>query len=165
MVSSDSYHGLHLCTQRLLSESAIRDLLCEYTHLIDQGRLREVAALFASSDYGQCGPDGVAITLISSDADAVFAACSGFIRMYGDPPVPRTKHLLTNTRIAVDGESATALSYVTVIQGTEDLALQPILAGRYFDRFTCVDGSWQFSSRLFCLDNMGEMSAHAKRAL
>ena len=150
---------------RIVAESAIRDLLCEYTHLIDQGRLGEVAALFAQSDYGQCGPDGVATTLISSDADAVFAACSGFIRMYGDPPVPRTKHLLTNTRIAVDGESATALSYVTVIQGTEDLALQPILAGRYFDRFTCVDGSWQFSSRLFCLDNMGEMSAHAKRAL
>ncbi len=115
---------------------------------------------------GSAGRTGVAITLISSDADAVFAACSGFIRMYGDPPVPRTKHLLTNTRIAVDGESATALSYVTVIQGTENLALQPILAGgRYFDRFTCVDGSWQFSSRLFCLDNMGEMSAHAKRAL
>ena len=125
----------------------------------------EVAALFAQSDYGQCGPDGVATTLISSDADAVFAACSGFIRMYGDPPVPRTKHLLTNTRISVDGESATALSYVTVIQGTEDLALQPILSGCYFDRFTCIDGSWQFSSRLFCLDNMGDMSAHAKRAL
>ncbi len=150
---------------RIVTESAIRDLLCEYTHLIDQGRLREVAALFAQSDYGQCGPDGVATTLISSDADAVFAACSGFIRMYGDPPVPRTKHLLTNTRISVDGESATALSYVTVIQGTEDLALQPILSGRYFDRFTCIDGSWQFSSRLFCLDNMGDMSAHAKRAL
>ena len=37
---------------RIVAESAIRDLLCEYTHLIDQGRLREVAALFASSDYG-----------------------------------------------------------------------------------------------------------------
>ncbi len=150
---------------RIVAESAIRDLLCEYTHLIDQGRLGEVAALFAQSDYGQCGPDGVATTLISSDADAVFAACSGFIRMYGDPPVPRTKHLLTNTRIVVDDESASALSYVTVIQGTEDLALQPILSGRYFDRFSCIDGSWQFSSRLFCLDNMGDMSAHAKRAL
>ncbi|MDI9899275.1 nuclear transport factor 2 family protein [Rhodococcus sp. IEGM 1409] len=150
---------------RIVAESAIRDLLCEYTHLIDQGRLREVAALFAQSDYGQCGPDGVATTVISSDADAVFAACNGFIRMYDDPPIPRTKHLLTNTRISVDGESATALSYVTVIQGIEDLALQPILSGRYFDRFTCVDGTWQFSSRLFCLDNMGDMSAHAKRAL
>ena len=150
---------------RIVAESAIRDLLCEYTHLIDQGRLREVAALFAHSDYGQCGADGVATTLISSDADAVFAACSSFIRMYGTPAVPRTKHLLTNTRISVDGNAASALSYITVIQGTEDFALQPILSGRYFDRFTCIDGSWQFSSRLFCLDNMGDMSAHAKRAL
>ena len=98
-------HRMTAELSRIVAESAIRDLLCEYTHLIDQGRLREVAALFAQSDYGQCGPDGVATTLISSDADAVFAACSGFIRMYGDPPVPRTKHLLTNTRISVDGES------------------------------------------------------------
>ena len=37
---------------RIVAESAIRDLLCEYTHLIDQGRLRDVAALFAHSDYG-----------------------------------------------------------------------------------------------------------------
>lgn len=150
---------------RIVAESAIRDLLCEYTHLIDQGRLRDVAALFAHSDYGQCGADGVATTLISSDADAVFVACSSFIRMYGDPPVPRTKHLLTNTRVSVDGNEASALSYITVIQGTEDFALQPILSGRYFDRFTCVDGSWRFASRLFCMDSMGDMSAHANRSL
>ncbi|MFE4503837.1 nuclear transport factor 2 family protein [Rhodococcus sp. NPDC056743] len=150
---------------RIVAESAIRDLLCEYTHLIDQGRLREVAALFAHSDYGQCGPDGVATTVISSDADAVFAACTGFIRMYGTPPTPKTKHLLTNTRVSVDGNVAAALSYITVIQGTEDFALQPILSGRYFDRFTCVDGSWQFSSRLLCMDSMGELSAHANRSL
>ncbi|MCJ0907312.1 nuclear transport factor 2 family protein [Rhodococcus sp. ARC_M6] len=150
---------------RIVAESAIRDLLCEYTHLIDQGRLRDVAALFAQSDYGQCGPDGVATTVISSDADAVFAACSGFIRMYGTPPVPRTKHLLTNTRVFVDGDEASALSYVTVIQGTEELALQPILSGRYFDRLTRVDGKWQFTQRLFCLDHLGNMIAHAKRSL
>ncbi|MDI9916757.1 nuclear transport factor 2 family protein [Rhodococcus sp. IEGM 1379] len=150
---------------RIVAEMAVRDLLCEYTHLIDQGRLREVAALFAQSDYGQCGPDGIATTVISSDADAVFAACSSFIRMYGTPPMPRTKHMLTNTRVFVDGDQASALSYVMVIQGTDDLALQPILSGRYFDRFSCVNGSWQFTQRLFCLDHLGDMSAHAKRTL
>ena len=40
------------------------------------------------------------------------------------------------------------------------LRLQPILAGRYHDRFACEGGAWHFVARLIHLDLRGELSEH-----
>jgi hypothetical protein len=51
---------------------------------------------------------------------------------------PRTKHVTTNVAIEVDEEAGTAVSrsYFTALQALPDLALQPIVSGRYRVRAT-----------------------------
>lgn len=154
--------------ERLGAVEAIRDLAHHYTHLIDQARLEEVADLFAHAVYGQCDGEGTPVgPVLDRDPAGVLAACRGFIRMHGTPPRPRTKHVVTNLRVEVDEDcrSAMSLSYFTVLQATERLPLQPILAGRYFDAFTVLDGAWVFTQRLTCIDLVGNLSEHAQRAL
>jgi hypothetical protein len=45
------------------------------------------------------------------------------------------------------------------------LPLQPIVAGRYRDRFECVDGVWRFTSRHIIIDLMGDISHHGATPL
>ncbi|MFE3292618.1 nuclear transport factor 2 family protein [Rhodococcus sp. NPDC059234] len=154
--------------ERLSATESIRDLLYHYSHLIDRGELAEVAELFADARYGQCDSDGVPVgVLIDRDPAGVLRANESFIRMYGDPPTPRTKHLTTNVRVTVADSNieASSLAYVTVLQGTDELPLQPILTGRYFDRFALVDRQWRFTERLCCIDHVGNLSEHARRTL
>jgi hypothetical protein len=47
-----------------------------------------------------------------------------------------------------------------VLQATDDLPLQPIIAGRYHDRFELVDGQWRYCERVIHSDLRGDMSAH-----
>lgn len=154
--------------ERLGAVESIRDLAHRYTHLIDEARLEEVADLFAHAVYGQCDGAGTPLGPVRDrDPDGVLNACRGFIRMHGSPPRPRTKHVVTNLRVEVadDCRSATSLSYFTVLQATENLPLQPILSGRYFDAFAVVDGEWVFTQRLTCIDLVGDLSEHAQRSL
>ncbi|WP_137723062.1 nuclear transport factor 2 family protein [Prescottella subtropica] len=153
---------------RLVAVEAIRDLAHRYTHLVDEGRLEAVAELFSRAVYGQCDGHGTPVGSVrDSDPAGVLGACRSFIRMHGTPPRPRTKHVVTNLRvdIADDHRTATSLSYFTVLQQTDTLALQPILAGRYFDAFAVIDGEWTFTQRLTCVDLTGDLSEHATRAL
>ena len=57
-------------------------------------------------------------------------------RRYPDG-TPRTKHVTTNLIVEVDDDAGTATgrSYFTVLQAVPGLPLQPIVAGRYHDRF------------------------------
>ncbi|MGO4200997.1 nuclear transport factor 2 family protein [Rhodococcus sp. TAF43] len=154
--------------ERLGAVEAVRDLAHRYTHLIDEGRLEEVAELFARAVYGQCDGDGTPVGSVrDSDPAGVLAACRSFIQMHGAPPRPRTKHVVTNLRVEVsdDCRTATSLSYFTVLQATESLPLQPILSGRYFDAFAEIDGEWQFTQRLTCIDLVGDLTSHARRDL
>ena len=59
---------------------------------------------------------------------------------------PRTKHTCTNAIINVDEDNlaAAARSYYVVYQQTDTLALQPIVAGRYHDKFERIDDQWRF---------------------
>ncbi|MCA1005381.1 nuclear transport factor 2 family protein [Rhodococcus hoagii] len=154
--------------ERLGAVESIRDLAHLYTHLIDEARLEEVAELFARAVYGQCDGAGTPVGPVrDSDPAGVLDACRSFIRMHGTPPRPRTKHVVTNLRVEVadDCRTATSLSYFTVLQATENLPLQPILAGRYFDTFAVVDGEWVFTQRLTCIDLVGDLGEHAQRTL
>jgi 3-phenylpropionate/cinnamic acid dioxygenase small subunit len=76
--------------------------------------------------------------------------------------LPRTKHVTTNLILDVDEEAgaATARSYITVLQATPDLPLQPIFSGRYHDRFERVDGEWQWRERTVLSDLRGNTTYH-----
>ena len=77
----------------------------------------------------------------------------------------RTKHVITNPILEVDEERGTAScrSYYTVFQQTGTLALQPIISGRYQDRFERVEGRWRFCERDYTkVDLVGDLSQHLR---
>src|SRR4051794_28427034 len=81
-----------------------------------------------------------------------------------DDGTPRTKHVTTNIAIEVDEEAGTAVShaYFTALQALPDFALQPIVSGRYEDRFECSHGQWRFVERRVRTDLVGDVSRHLR---
>lgn len=96
--------------------------------------------------------------------DAVRQAYAGVI-LYEDG-TPRTKHVITNVVIAPvpsNPDQATAASYFTVMQATDSLPLQPIIAGRYEDEFERgPDGAWRFTARIIHPELYGDLSHHMR---
>jgi 3-phenylpropionate/cinnamic acid dioxygenase small subunit len=132
----------------------IRNLLGRYCELMDAGDFEGVAGLLAHAtlqdEHG---------TEVASGHDGVLALYGATILHDGSP---RTRHLTTNTVLEVDDAAgtATARSAFVVLQATDALALQPIIAGRYRDRFERVDGAWRFTERAFAVDLVGDLSQH-----
>jgi 3-phenylpropionate/cinnamic acid dioxygenase small subunit len=135
------------------ARTAIADLVHVYAERLDAGDLDGVAALFADATYGRAGGP------VRRGAAEVRAALA-VVRLHDG--TPRTRHVTTNLVIDVDETAGTAAarSYFTVLQATSRVPLQPILAGRYHDRFTCANGTWRFSERVVHLDLMGELGDH-----
>jgi 3-phenylpropionate/cinnamic acid dioxygenase small subunit len=79
-----------------------------------------------------------------------------------DDGTPRTRHVTSNVVVHVDGdaETATARAYYTVFQQTDELALQPIIAGRYHDTFHRVADRWWFDTREIFVDLTGDLRQH-----
>jgi hypothetical protein len=79
-----------------------------------------------------------------------------------DDGTPRTRHVTTNAIIEVDEGAGTgsARSYYTVFQQTDELALQPIICGRYHDTFHRLGGVWWFDKRIMFVDLVGDLSRH-----
>jgi SnoaL-like domain len=83
-----------------------------------------------------------------------------------DDGTPRTKHVTTNVAIEVDEEAGTAVSrsYFTALQALPNLPLQPIVSGRYHDRFERSNGQWRFIERRVRTDLVGDVSRHLRHA-
>lgn len=135
---------------------AIETLIMTYAERVDLGDFAGVAALFADATYR--AEHGGEITSQEGEA-AVLATFETMVRRYDDG-TPRTKHVTTNVIIDLDGDDAASRCYYTVLQQTDALALQPIIAGRYHDRFVRVDGEWRFADRLIHSDLVGDLSQH-----
>jgi len=135
---------------------AVETLIMTYAERVDLGDFPGVAALFAHATYRAEHGGQIAS---QQGADAVRATFEGMVRRYDDG-TPRTKHVTTNLQVEVDGDTATSRCYYTVFQQTDVLPLQPIIAGRYHDRFERVDGTWRFADRLIYSDLIGDLSQH-----
>jgi hypothetical protein len=63
-------------------------------------------------------------------------------------------HLVSNTLIEVDGDEATAESYVLAVELVDDEGRKRDMSvgGRYLDRFACRDGRWAIVYRQLVLD-------------
>jgi hypothetical protein len=133
---------------------AITALIHEYAFRLDRGDLDGVAALFANAELRSTRGDQVRRGAVEA-------------RMLFDPVIiyddgtPRTVHQLTNVTVDVDGTTARARSYFTVLQVT-DLGLHPILVGEYRDRFARVEGRWEFTERVFDPRLFGDLSSHMR---
>jgi 3-phenylpropionate/cinnamic acid dioxygenase small subunit len=137
--------------------AAITNLVFTYAERIDAGDFESVAELFADAHITSEGT-----TAYHEGVDAVLAMYTGTTRRYADG-TPHTKHVTTNLLIEIDtlGKEATCRSYFTVLQAVPgELALQPIIAGRYIDRFERVLGTWRFAARHMIVDLVGDLSKH-----
>jgi 3-phenylpropionate/cinnamic acid dioxygenase small subunit len=138
---------------------AINTLLMTYAEHLDAGRFADVAALFAHATYRIDHAGGEHVSRYEG-AEQVLAFCRQ-TRLHDDG-TPRTRHVVTNVVIEVDGDgrTASARSSATVLQQTDELPLQPIASGRYLDRFERVGGSWRFADRLVTGFLLGDRSQH-----
>jgi 3-phenylpropionate/cinnamic acid dioxygenase small subunit len=138
---------------------AIHTLLVTYAERIDAGEFTEAAAMFAHATYRLDHADRAEVSNFQGAAQVqeFFART----RLYADG-TPRTRHVVTNVHIELDGERATSRCYVTVFQQTDELPLQPIASGRYVDRFERADGAWRFADRLVTGFLLGDRSQHVE---
>lgn len=133
---------------------AVTALVHEYAYLLDAGELDAVAALFEHAELRSTRHDRVRRG--TAEARELYDP----VILYDDG-TPRTMHQLTNVTVVVDGPSATARSYFTVLSVTRQ-GLHPVLAGEYRDRFARVDGAWRFTERIFDPKLFGDLSGHMR---
>jgi hypothetical protein len=139
------------------ARDVIAALVYAYAERIDGGDFEGVADLLADAEVTAEGTDRR-----WRGRDEVLRLYESGTRRHADG-TPRTKHVTTNLVVDVDevAGTATARSYYTVLQAVPgELALQPIVAGRYRDRFERVRGSWRFSGRHLVVDLVGDLGHH-----
>jgi 3-phenylpropionate/cinnamic acid dioxygenase small subunit len=139
------------------SYRAIENLIATYAELVDDGDFAGLGTLLADATFTGSGAP-------VSSPDAIEKMFRDMLIVYGDG-TPRTKHVTTNIVIEVDEEAGTAVSraYFTVLQALPGLPLQPIVSGRYRDRFERRDGQWRFAERRVRVDLVGDVSHHLRR--
>jgi hypothetical protein len=138
------------------SATELGNLIARYAELIDAGDFDGVADLLEDAAVG--GADDGPLLTGREGIRRLFASTAC---LYPDG-TPRTKHVTTNLILEIDEDEgrASARSYWTVLQAVEGLPLQPILAGRYHDRFVRRDGTWGFAERRYLVDLVGDVSHH-----
>jgi 3-phenylpropionate/cinnamic acid dioxygenase small subunit len=134
---------------------AITELLYRYAELIDAGDFDGVGRLLARATFAGTR------SASTSGAETLAKLFGATTRRYpGHGNTPRTRHLVLNPIIDVTDQTATARSTFCVVQNTETVPLQPIVVGRYFDRFSCDDSGWFFTAREVDVEMIGDISAH-----
>ncbi len=140
----------------------IRNLLGCYCERMDAGDFVGLGQLFARGGLAAGEPDAKPFVV---GAEAIAAFYAKGTRLYDGSP--RTKHLVVDTVLAdaADDGSVTARSSYLVLQAVAGFPLQPIITGRYVDRFELDDsGEWFFARRHFAVDLMGDLSHHMVNA-
>jgi len=132
-------------------------------------QLNRIAEAMDAADYATLGRllrraelvDGTSGTVLASGADQATAHFQRIVKIHADGTW-RTKHVTTNPIVEVDETAATATcrSMYTVLQQTDRIPLQPIIAGRYHDRFALVDDAWELTERRYFADLIGDLSDH-----
>jgi SnoaL-like domain len=138
------------------SSTELANLIARYAELVDGGDFEGLSALLSEAAVGA----GDSTSLLKG-RQAIRDLFRSTTRIHPDG-TPGTKHVTTNLILDIDDAvgTATARSYWTVLQAVPGLPLQPILAGRYHDRFECGDGRWYFTERRYLVDLVGDLSHH-----
>lgn len=134
----------------------LRGLLGRYCDLIDAGDFSGVGELFAEGQLVDL--EGRVVARGATEAAELFAAQ---VQRYDGSP--RTKHLVLNSQIEIDGDTAVVRSSYLVLQQIPDvLPLQPIITGRYVDTFARrpAGTGWLWTERRFAVDLVGDLSHH-----
>jgi 3-phenylpropionate/cinnamic acid dioxygenase small subunit len=139
-----------------IDRPAIAELIYRYAELIDEGDFAGVGKLLADA----------VVTFEGNDReyrgeDKIRRLYEHSTRRYPDG-TPKSKHVMTNV-VVTEGEGGTAASrsYYTVFQAVPgELALQPIIAGRYRHRFESTGDQWHITGFHVIVDLLGELGSH-----
>jgi 3-phenylpropionate/cinnamic acid dioxygenase small subunit len=146
--------------QHLADKLAITELLYRYAELVDSGDFDGVGELLGRSRFG--GPSSGSVEgrhLIAS----TFARTTRRFPDHGN--TPRTRHLVLNPIVELDGDTGHARSTFCVVQQTDTVPLQPIVVGRYADSFARDANGWYFTERVVDVQMVGNVSDHLNISL
>ena len=130
-------------------------LLARYAELIDAADFDGLADLLA--DAVLVTDDGTVIATGREEIRELYASTN---RVHPDGTL-RTQHVITNVIVeALDGERVGVRARFTVLQATDALALQPIVAGRYDDVMARVGGRWRIVVHGMVPTLWGDIGAH-----
>lgn len=136
---------------------AVAKLIYTYAERIDAGDFAGIAELFGDATLTFEG-FGDAV----SGRQAIEGLYTRSTRRYEDG-TPRTKHVMTNVIVDVadDGATAASRSYFTVLQAVPgELALQPVIAGRYRHTYEHAGGRWRVTTMHVIIDLTGDLGHH-----
>lgn len=128
----------------------IHELLYRYAELIDAGDFDGVGALLGRGNFmGVAGAEAIA---------GLFASTTRRFPEHRNRT--RTRHLVLNPIVDIDGNTAAARSTFCVVQQTDTVTLQPIVVGRYADTFARDADGWYFTERKVDVEMIGDVSDH-----
>jgi len=132
----------------------ITELLYRYAELIDSGDFEGVGRLLARASFGGASTPSV------SGAENIAGLFTMTTRRFPDSGTPKTRHLVLNAIVEVDEDAAASRSTFLVVQATDTVPFQPIVAGRYYDRFARDEDGWYFTERKADVEMVGDVSDH-----
>jgi hypothetical protein len=138
----------------LEEKDAIHETIANYCFHFDGGEFNQWVDLFTEDGRFDAGAGGVQEG--KEALRAFVGALPGRIPMKDGAPL--VKHCVMNEIIKVNGEEATAKSYIVVVRSKGESALVNGLAGRYEDTLVKQDDRWLFKTRKVHFDLMGDMS-------
>ena len=133
----------------LEEKDAIHETIANYCFHFDGAEFDKWVDLFADDGVFEAGARG---THKGKEALRKFLKT---IPLTGGSPI--MKHCVMNEIIKVNGDAATAKSYIILVRAKGEGALVNGLAGRYEDELTKQDGRWLFKTRKVHFDLMGDM--------
>ncbi|MEM8937357.1 MAG: nuclear transport factor 2 family protein [Pseudomonadota bacterium] len=137
------------------AHNEIMKLLNRYCHAIDTGNFDDFVDLFDKASWTTPGAP------VFKGREEITKEVVGRIKRYEDG-TPKTKHVMTNVELDIDEDAGTANGqrYVTVLQGTDKLPIQPIFSAHYYDAFVREGGKWRFDSTRMDYALVGDMTHH-----
>jgi uncharacterized protein (TIGR02246 family) len=121
--------------QVLLDKQAIYELMVRYTDRIDANDPEGAASCFAPDGIGMYGPE-------CKGRKAISDLLGDILLKY-----QATSHYLSNVSIKVDGDRATAMSYIQTFHRVKETRETMFTYGRWLDDLVRLDGEWLFARR------------------
>ena len=123
-------------------KDAIRELLARYCYHFDGGEFEQWLDLFTADGAFDLGTRG---RFVGRDGLRDFLK---IVPLTNGQPMMR--HCVTNVIVELQGDHATAQSYVLVVRGGETIGVTVV--GRYNDRLVKQNGAWRFQERTVLFD-------------
>lgn len=135
--------------QKVADELAIRNVINHLAQLADHASLDELDQYMA-----YIGPDAIwdMNGTVTKGAADIRASAEARRKTGAQGPGVPTRHVIVNTVVRLDGDTATALSYFLLIGNVGTGEAVTKLSGRYTDAFRRYADGWKFTERRIVFD-------------